>query len=288
MKFVSFNIQYSKGKDGKYDLERIANAVRGADIIGLQEVARNFPEAPDTDQPARLAELFPDYYCSYASPIDVDLGSTIIDGKTTSHRFEFGNMLLSRWPITSKRSLLLPRVGSVENFDLQNGALEAIINNPDGSFRVYVTHLNALRGATRLKQLDWLVPKLFAVTSEGACLTGDQWKGINIPEAPKSFVVLGDFNLAPDSEEYDRIVGKSDYYHGRVVTNEHWVDTWTRTGHNEDNSETWFDEDDDFKTGRRLDYGFVSPDLATKVISAHIDQENPASDHQPYWFELDF
>ena len=41
------------------------------------------------------------------------------------------------------------------------------------------------------------------------------------------------------------------------------------------------------KTGLRLDYGFVSPDLAAKVVSAHIDQENPASDHQPYWFELD-
>ena len=139
----------------------------------------------------------------------------------------------------------------------------------------------------KLIVLDWLVPKLFAVTSEGACLSGDQWKGIKIPVTPKSFVVLGDFNLAPDSEEYDRIVGKSDHYHGRVVTNDHWVDTWTRAGHNEDNSETWFDEEDGFKTGLRLDYGFVSPDLATKTTSARIDQENPASDHQPYWFELD-
>ena len=286
MKFVSYNIQYSKGKDGKHDLERIAESVRGADIIGLQEVTRNFPDVPDADQPARLAEFFPDYYWNYGSPIDIDTGSSITDGKATSHRLEFGCMVLSRWPIASRRLLLLPRVGSVENFDTQNGALEAVINHPNGAIRVYVTHINHLRSATRLKQLEWLVPKLFAVTHEGACLSGDQWHGIKVPPPPESFVVLGDFNLAPDSEEYDLIVGKPDYYYGRVVTNEHWVDTWTRAGHNEDNSHTWFDEADDFQTGLRLDYGFVSPDLAAKVVSARIDQKNPASDHQPYWFEL--
>ena len=61
MKLVTYNIQYSLGKDGAFDLERIVDAVRGADIIALQEVTRNFSQATDADQPGRIAELLPDY-----------------------------------------------------------------------------------------------------------------------------------------------------------------------------------------------------------------------------------
>ncbi len=287
MKIVSYNIQHSKGKDGVFDLERSVDAVRGADIIGLQEVTRNLPDVPEADQPAKIAELLPDYYWTYGSAIDVDAGSTIENGRAVSKRFEFGNMLLSRWPISSRRLLLLPRVGNVDNFDMQNGALEAIIDVPDGALRFYVTHLNHLRGATRHLQLDWLVPKLFAIAREGASLSGEQWKGIPVSPTPESFVVLGDFNLTPDCIEYERIVGKPDYYHGRVVTNDHWVDSWTRCGNDEENSATWFDEADNFNTALRLDYGFVSPDLANNVKNARIDQACSASDHQPYWFELE-
>ncbi len=287
MKLVTYNIQYSKGKDGAFDLERIADAVRGADIIGLQEVTRNMQGVPDADQPARIAELLPEYFWSYASPIDVDLGSKIENGRAVSKRVEFGNMLLSRWPISSTRALVLPRVGNVDKFDMQNGALEAFIDAPKSPIRIYVTHLNHLRGATRHKQLDWLVPKLFAIASEGGGVMGTTWMGIPVPPTPKSFIVLGDFNLSPTCEEYDRIVGKLDYYHGRVTTNEHWVDSWTRCGNDEENSITWFNEEDDSKTGLRLDYGFVSPDLANKIKSVRIDQACAASDHQPYWLEMD-
>ena len=34
MKFVTYNIQYSKGKDGRCDLGRIADALDGADLTG--------------------------------------------------------------------------------------------------------------------------------------------------------------------------------------------------------------------------------------------------------------
>ncbi len=46
MKLVTYNIQYGVGKDSKCDLGRIAQAVDGADVIALQEVARR------TDDPA--------------------------------------------------------------------------------------------------------------------------------------------------------------------------------------------------------------------------------------------
>jgi endonuclease/exonuclease/phosphatase family metal-dependent hydrolase len=40
MQFVSYNIQYGTGRDKQVDLARIADAVRGADVIALQEVER--------------------------------------------------------------------------------------------------------------------------------------------------------------------------------------------------------------------------------------------------------
>ena len=40
MKFVSYNIQYGTGKDGRIDLSRIAAEVGDADVIALQEVDR--------------------------------------------------------------------------------------------------------------------------------------------------------------------------------------------------------------------------------------------------------
>ncbi len=76
MKIVSYNIQYAKGKDGRHDLARIADAVRGADLIGLQEVTRHFPGVPPrlAEQPERLAELLPEYFWAYAPPLDLDAG----------------------------------------------------------------------------------------------------------------------------------------------------------------------------------------------------------------------
>ena len=67
MKFVTYNIQYSKGKDGRCDLGRIADALDGADVIALQEVERNWPHTGMTDQPAELAALMPGYYWVYGA-----------------------------------------------------------------------------------------------------------------------------------------------------------------------------------------------------------------------------
>ena len=41
MKIVTCNVQYRRGRDGRFDLDRIADAVSGADVIALQEVESN-------------------------------------------------------------------------------------------------------------------------------------------------------------------------------------------------------------------------------------------------------
>ena len=74
VKFVTYNIRYSLGKDGAYDLERSVDAVRGADMIALQEVTRNFSQIGDADQPRRIAELLPDFYWIYQPAVDLHPG----------------------------------------------------------------------------------------------------------------------------------------------------------------------------------------------------------------------
>ena len=50
----TYNIQWGKGRDGVVDLGRIARAVADADIIGLQEVERNWREMEPPDIPSSL------------------------------------------------------------------------------------------------------------------------------------------------------------------------------------------------------------------------------------------
>ena len=50
MRFVTYNIQYGKGRDGHFDLRRIADAVREADVIALQEVERYSIRSGTVDQ----------------------------------------------------------------------------------------------------------------------------------------------------------------------------------------------------------------------------------------------
>ena len=64
MKFVTYNIQYGLGRDGRYDLDRTARAVEGADVIALQEVERFWKRSGDVDEVAGLAERLPDFHDS--------------------------------------------------------------------------------------------------------------------------------------------------------------------------------------------------------------------------------
>jgi endonuclease/exonuclease/phosphatase family metal-dependent hydrolase len=291
MKLVTYNIQYSLGKDGNYNIERIADAVRGADIIALQEVTRNFSQLPDKDQPARIAQLLTDYYWVYGPAVDLDASERDANGKLLNKRAQFGNMLLAKWPILSSRLLLLPRMRTYDKTNFQCGMLEGVVDLPAGSLRVYSTHLNHNNPAERIAQIEFILSKLHNGPYEGGTISGTEASNISFELRevllPEEFVVLGDCNLKPDSAEYTRIVGEMDYYYGSRITAQHLVDTWVQSGHAKDSGVTWYDKPENSTTKSRLDYGFVSAGLASKVKQAWIDNEAIGSDHQPTWFELD-
>lgn len=96
MKVVSYNIQYGVGKDYEYSLPRVVDAVRGADIIALQEVERNYGLSNPPSQPEDIAALLPDYYWIYDAAFDIDDSERLADGSVLNRRIQHGQMLLSR------------------------------------------------------------------------------------------------------------------------------------------------------------------------------------------------
>ncbi len=287
MRLVSYNIQYGKGKDGEFDLARIVDAVRDADIIGLQEVTRHLPPNPAQDQPAELAALLADRYWVYAAPADFDASTVNDDGTLHNRRSQFGNMLLSRWPILSSRVELMPRVRTYDKVALQRGVLEAVIAHPDGPLRVYVVHLDHLLEQQRVVEVEHLLRFAHDALRDGTGATGLSGRLGLATTVPADFVVMGDCNMLPGSAAYRAMTGEPDYYYGSVMTADHVVDTWPLTGRSIDDGATWWDETTGFAEGTRLDYVFVSPGLAGGVIAAGVDDAASGSDHQPVWIDLD-
>jgi endonuclease/exonuclease/phosphatase family metal-dependent hydrolase len=111
MRVISYNIQYGRGRDGVIDLVRSCNAIRGADIICLQEVDQHWQRSGDLDQAAEISGLLPSYYAVYGSSFDVDASAPAAHGAITNRRRRHGNMILSRWPLLSMRILNLPKQG---------------------------------------------------------------------------------------------------------------------------------------------------------------------------------
>ena len=95
MKCVTYNIQYGIGLDGKYDLDRIIEAVRGADLIALQEVTRGNPRNAGADMVADICAALPDYFPVIGQNFEANFGSHLKDGKAVKVSFELNNMILT-------------------------------------------------------------------------------------------------------------------------------------------------------------------------------------------------
>jgi endonuclease/exonuclease/phosphatase family metal-dependent hydrolase len=169
---MSFNIHHGRGIDDVLDLKRIAGVIRAsrADIAGLQEVDRNFGERSDwADQPAELAELL-GWPVAYGANVDLDPPAP---GKP---RRQFGNAVLSRYPIARRGNTHLFRSPGVE----QRGLLHVEVDVPGVLLHVYVTHLDAFSETDRARQAQQ-VAELVADNSPA--------------------VLLGDFNARPQTPE---------------------------------------------------------------------------------------
>jgi len=294
MKIVTYNIQYSRGKDERYDLARVVEEVAEADIIALQEVERFYPRTGMSDQPAEIAARLPGHYFVYGPETDLHPGDIGGEGRATGRRRQFGNMLLSRWPILSSRNHLLPYAGTTSHCNAQAAALEGVIDTGGRALRVYSLHLSHLSRRDRLAQVDWLLDLNRrawlegGVWSEGPKSLDGDWQVDPVPPMPFDGLYLGDFNFDPVDPEYERLVGPHDPDFGRVHYRDLLIDAWVAAGNGERDGITYPPNERYASTdkGWRLDYCFVTPTLESAVRSAWIDDAAQGSDHQPVWFEF--
>ena len=294
MKLVTYNIQYSLGKDGRYDLGRIAETVAGADIVALQEVERHWRRTGMADQAAEFGALFPEHYWVFGPRVDMDASEKGADGRVVNRRRQFGNMLLSRWPIVSSRNFVLPKFATVDRYNFEGCALEAVIDAEGGPLRVYSVHLGHMIGAERLKQVEMLLDIHRRAPLEGGAWTGpdgshpDHWEcNGGPPPMPAEAIFLGDFNLEPGSAEYSALVGPWEPDYGRIHVRHKLVDAWVATGHEEASGVTFPEQGSDgWARPMRIDYGFVTPGLLPRLRTMRIDGEAQGSDHQPVWLEM--
>lgn len=288
MKLVSYNVRFGVGLDGRYDPARIAANLEGADVVALQEVTRGFFRNGHADMPADLAPLFPGYYKRFAPACDVTLEAGLdAEGRAFERRLQFGNMILSRHPILASRVLLLPRGRTRERMNMQRCALEAVIAAPAGPLRVYCLHLDHVSADERLAQIAFLNERIHGFRLEGGALSGGGEYGMADPPLPEEYVVLGDFNMLPDSIEYDAFAGRATPGFGRPLRYDRPADALDRLGRLSPETHSWMLPTDEGPITALFDYAFVHCDLAPRLRDAFIDTKAEGSDHFPLWLELE-
>ncbi len=284
MKVVTYNIQFGLGKDGRNDLQRIAGEVYGADIIALQEVERNWAHSGQVDQPALLAGFLPEYYWVYSPYFDVDASHKTPDGTVENARRQFGNMVLSKFPIGSVRLFPLPKSEVKGQRTMAVGMQEAVVMpSHDKALRIYNTHLSAKSSTDRKTQISLMRQIIATAPAKGGAWTGQSpdplWQEDKVaPPMPAEFMLMGDFNHGPDAPEYEQLTQPNS-------TENTLFDCWTLTGHPRAEGATYHPAATP-KTGTRIDFAFVDHRMKDRIRNSWIDTTAQGSDHQPYWIEI--
>jgi endonuclease/exonuclease/phosphatase family metal-dependent hydrolase len=284
IRLATYNIHYAVGRDGRYDLDRVMRAVQGVDVIALQEVDRNWDRSENSDQPTDLKRLSGYDYGAWGP--NVDVLKHLPDRTPHGARRQFGNMILSRFPILSIRNYFLPRYGASNLMDMQRGALEVVVDVRGEMFRVYATHLCHLAESQRQVQARQLMEICARAVEEGPLLSGvhptdPSWSSEPaLPDVPRGAIILADLNADPRSGTYAILAGEKSSRFGHMARRDGFFDAWVAAGHDIMGGETRFDSFAD-KQGRRIDYCFLSNEFAGRVEEARVLTDVDGSDHQP-------
>ena len=278
MKVTSYNIQFGRGLDRQYDLNRICETVKSADIICLQEVDCFWERSGNVDQPKIISELLPGFYSVYGASFDLDGSYKTDDGRVNNRRRRHGDMVLSRWPIISYRTFNLPKKHYSDKFNMQMGFIEAVIKLESESFRIYNYHAGYQDIDERLDQIRCFgrvyrqSPEEKGAWSGKADIDGDDWSNqTDAPAMPSNAIVCGDFNASCKTEEYRYLIEQCGL-----------IDCWNHLDPANINTDTLkHAQTDDIKISGKVDHIFVSGELVDRVRSVEIDHEAEGSDHKP-------
>ncbi|WP_432799325.1 endonuclease/exonuclease/phosphatase family protein [Poriferisphaera sp. WC338] len=165
LRIMCFNIHHGEGTDGELDLDRIAEVIKAnePDVVMLQEVDSRTTRSGGEDQVAVLAELT-GMHGIFGPAISYDNG-------------QYGNAILSRFPINSHRNYKLPRPNKKE----QRAVLTIRVKLAKGTYvRFGSTHLQHTHLESRVKQAKWINERLV--------------------KNDEAFILSGDFNAEPGDQ----------------------------------------------------------------------------------------
>lgn len=282
MKLLTWNIQWGRGLDGRVDLPRIADTIRGLgdiDLVCLQEVAVNFPGLPgnsDDDQVATLVGLFPDHAPVYGA------GTDLPDGR--GGRKRFGNLILSRLPVGQVWCHLLPWPADPAVPSMQRVLVEAVVFADIGPVRVLTTHLEYYSRRQREAQID-AIRALHAEACAHARAPrqgeGEGGGSFEVFERPAAAILCGDMNFPAEAPERVRLLARF------ADATPAWRDSWSVLHPDSPNAPTVGIHPVDFVDRPAcFDFVFITEDLAPRLVAHGVDPQTEASDHQPVWIDL--
>ena len=176
LRVATYNVHGCRGMDGQRSESRIADVIASmsADVVGLQELDSGRARSGAIDQAAAIAQ---------------QLGWQHFFHPAMRHGDEqYGNAIVSRFPINATRAVELPGSGSWYCRE-KRAAIGAELQTPLGHVQLINTHLG-LGGGERILQARLLL--------------GAEWLGAPANDTARIF--LGDLNSVRASRAY-RLIG---------------------------------------------------------------------------------
>lgn len=282
MHLLSWNIQWTRGMDGRVDVARILRTIDRLgdfDVICLQEVAVNFPGLPGSrgeDQVAGLAAGLSGYTPVFAAATDVP------DGR--GGRSLFGNVIFSRLPVGQVWRHLLPWQAELDAPSMQRVLVEAVVAADCGPVRVMTTHLEYYSQRQRTIQIDAIrrLHREVCAMTPRKTLPGESGGPFAVFPRPAQAILCGDMNFAARAPEYDRM--RAPFLDDAVPD---FYDAWALLNPGIAHTPTVGIHPVDF-VGRPecFDFIFITDGLTNRLKTWHTDSVTDASDHQPVWIEL--
>lgn len=164
---MTYNVRHGRGIDGRVDLERIAAVIREseADIVALQEVDRYWWRSGMEDQIRRLGEKL-EMSWVYAPAI-------------AAGWMQYGNAVLSRFPLVEGEMVLLPGWREPRNM------MRVLVEIDGVPVELINTHLGVHAGEREM-QLPNLLDRLTEVATVA--------------------ILLGDFNMREDDPLFEGVL----------------------------------------------------------------------------------
>ena len=272
---TSWNIQNGLGIDDKISLERIAETLKenNPDIICLQEVSRHMPlpDGSNTDQYEEIKTHFPNYEAIFGAAIDTE-----ITGQ--EHRGQFGNMILSKYPIKSVFNHPLPQPSDLKaKKHMARQCVEVTVEIGKKHFRVMTTHLEFHSVLQRSAQSNHIMFIQNQVENLQSFSHPVDKEGPYKPlKRPTACIVCGDFNFEISSPQYQTMTNTKqlkDRFH----------DAWVVAHPDKDHDPTCgiYDHIQWPEKSHCRDFFFITDSLKNSLKDITVNQTSQASDHQP-------